>query len=108
RGYPRYSPGDDGRARLARGEVDAMIIVGSATSIPAPVQALIATVPHAIIGPHATDGPLSGAVAAIDTGMPGVHESGTALRMDDIPLPLGAPLNGPTTTADLLARLARA
>jgi formylmethanofuran dehydrogenase subunit B len=42
---------------------------------------------------------------AIDTGVAGVHEAGTALRMDDVPLPLEAILPGPPSAASVIDAL---
>ena len=51
--------------------------------------------PCVVLGPAASEGPLAGGRVAIDTARAGVHEAGTALRMDDVPLPLRALLDGP-------------
>jgi formylmethanofuran dehydrogenase subunit B len=42
----------------------------------------------------------------IDSARAGIHEAGTALRMDDVPLPLRALVTGPPPARDLLATLA--
>ena len=55
-----------------------------------------------VVGPHASDTPLGGQGIVIDTGMDGIHTAGTALRTDDVPLPLRASLQGPRSTADVL------
>ena len=95
RGYPRYRPHDTGIARLARGEIDAALVIGSAALLPAATLTSLARVPCALIGPRATESPLGSVEAAIDTAVAGIHEAGTALRMDDVPLPLRAALSGP-------------
>ena len=41
----------------------------------------------------------------IDTGVAGIHEGGTAYRMDDVPLPLRPPLGGVRSAAETLAAL---
>jgi len=41
-----------------------------------------------VIGPRASVSVLSGGAAVIDTGLPSLHEEGTVLRMDDVPLPV--------------------
>ena len=106
RGYPRYRP-HDGRAfaRLRRGEVDAVAILGAAARIPASLVALMARLPAAVIGPYASDGPLAGARVVVDTGIPGIHDEGTALRMDDVPLPLRQVVEGPPSAASTLRAL---
>ena len=105
RGYPRYRPYDDAGARVARGAVDAMLIVGSATSVPPALRADTASVPTIVIGPRATEQTAKAAVA-IDTGVVGIHESGTALRLDDVALPLGGAISGPPSTSAIIAALA--
>jgi formylmethanofuran dehydrogenase subunit B len=110
RGYPRYLPHEGtAHARLARGEVDAVLLAGSAALVPSDLLALTARVPRALIGPRA-----SAAVAAdstrdivIDTGVAGIHEAGTAMRMDDVPLPLRAPVTGSRGAADIARAVAR-
>jgi len=104
RGYPRYRPYDDAGVRAARGAVDAVLIVGSAASVPA---ALLenAGAPAVVIGPRATEHAPQ-AFVAVDTGVVGIHESGTALRLDDVPLPLAAAIAGPPATLDVIAGLA--
>jgi formylmethanofuran dehydrogenase subunit B len=83
RGFPRYVAHDGATARLARGEIDAVLIVGLAAGAPAAVRA---AQPLAVIGPRASEA--AGAQVAIDTGVAGIHAGGTALRLDDVPLPL--------------------
>ena len=59
---------------------------------------LLAGVAAAAIGPRASESAFARGVAAIDTGIAGIHEGGMALRMDDVPLPLRASLDGPIDT----------
>lgn len=90
RGYPRYRPDDGAAALLERGEVDAVLIVGS----PEGASALqLAHVQRVAIGPRASL-MTPPAHIAIDTGTAGIHEGGIAYRMDEIPLPLRPPLAG--------------
>ena len=63
--------------------------------------------PKVIIGPAASEAPGTTRVA-IDTGRAGIHEGGTAYRMDDIPLPLAPALDGPRTAAMVLGALEEA
>lgn len=81
RGAPRYDPD-------ARVDPDVVLIVGAAGSIP---SGSFAKVSRIVIGPRAT---ATDAAVAIDTGMAGIHDGGTAVRADDIPLPLRPPLAG--------------
>jgi formylmethanofuran dehydrogenase subunit B len=102
RGYPRYRPYDSGR--LASG-VDAVLVVGSLALVPAPVRELIGRVAAAIIGPRASDAPPPHAQAVIDAGTAGIHCGGTALRMDDVPLPLRRMVPGAPDPAVLIRGL---
>jgi formylmethanofuran dehydrogenase subunit B len=92
-GYPSYRPRDGAAAWLRRGGIDAALVVGSAAGIPAAIAQGLAAVPGIAIGPSASVASFKPAVA-IDTGVAGIHESGTAFRMDDVPLPLRAALPG--------------
>ena len=105
RGYPRYRPHDTGIARLARGAIDAAVVIGSAALLPPAALASLARVPCALIGPRATESTLGSVEAAIDTAVVGIHEAGTALRMDDVPLPLRAALSGPPAALEMIERV---
>lgn len=106
RGFPRYAPHDGAAgARAARGEVDALLLVGSAALVPPSVARALAGVPAAVIGPRATEGAFAAAAVAIDSGVAGIHEGGTALRADDVPLPLRALVAGPPAARDLMRAL---
>jgi formylmethanofuran dehydrogenase subunit B len=100
-GYPCYRPHAGATGWLQEGEVDVALVVGSATGLPEAVLRGLAAVRTVVIGPGATATHLD-AVVAIDTGVAGIHESGTAFRMDDVPLPLRAALQGSTATLPLL------
>lgn len=106
RGYPRYRPyhGAAG-ARLARGEVDAALVIGAAAGIPDALLGALARVSCAVLGPHASEGTFASATVTVDTGVAGIHEGGTALRMDDVPLPLRPSLAGPPAAAALVREL---
>lgn len=100
RGFPRFRPDDGGRALVASGAVDAVLVVGRPLGIPFAVDA----VRSVAIGPAASE---TSCEVAIDTGVAGIHESGTAFRMDDVPLPLRAPMPGPPVAADVVRALAQ-
>ncbi len=88
RGAPSYQPEYGATALLQSGEADVVLVVGAPASIPADLQRALAGGAACIgIGPRASESPYP-AVVAIDTGMAGIHEGGTAARMDDVPLPL--------------------
>lgn len=104
--YPRYRPHDGtAAARLSGGAVDAVLVLGSASRIPAGILEPLAGVRRVVIGPAASDSALAAAGAVIDTGTAGIHEGGTAVRMDDVPLPLRPSLDGPPSTADIIRAL---
>ncbi len=106
RGYPRYRPHDGGAAaRLARGEVDAAVILGAVERIPAGLRDLLARVPAVVIGPRASDSLFAAGSPVIDTGVAGIHDAGIALRMDDVPLPLRPVLDGPLPAAPTIRAL---
>lgn len=97
RGYPRYNPGEfTGPDMLARGEVDACLLVGGAgvrRFAPA-ARAALAGVPTVVLdGPDAE--PVPEPDVQITTAVPGVHVGGTVYRMDEVPIPLSAVLPSP-------------
>jgi formylmethanofuran dehydrogenase subunit B len=104
-GCPRYRPHDNALARLARGAVDVALVVGSVGLVPPQLRDRLAGITTIVVGPRATESALT-ATAAIDTGVVGIHEPGTALRMDDVPLPLFAAITGPPSTVDIVTALA--
>ena len=90
RGYPRYNPGEfTGPDVLARGEVDACVVVGSDTAAGLPAAALdhLRRIPVILL-----DSPGEQEVVRADvtftTAVYGVHRPGTAYRMDEVPVPL--------------------
>jgi len=107
RGTPRYRPYAGAAPLLARGEIDAALVIGAPASLPESIRTKLATVACCAVGPGASRSPYSVAVA-IDTGVAGIHEGGTAFRMDDIPLPLRPALPAPNDTTTVLWSLARA
>jgi formylmethanofuran dehydrogenase subunit B len=107
-GYPCYRPRDGAAVWLDAREIDAALVVGAAARLPTAIIRGLAAVPTVAIGPAASAAPFDAAVA-IDTGVAGIHESGTAFRMDDVPLPLHASLTGsamPPSTVTVLRALA--
>lgn len=105
-GYPRYRPYDAAAVRFARGGVDAVLLVGSAARLPPELGVAMNQLPAVAIGPRASESAFANAAAVIDTAVAGIHESGTALRMDDVPLPLARAIDGPPATAKTVASLA--
>ncbi len=107
RGAPRYQP----HRRADGPSPSAVLVVGAPESLADPLRSRAQGVPVVVIGPRASAAPF-GAKVAIDTGVAGIHEAGIGYRLDDIPLPLQAPLSGPRSAEallrDLLARVASA
>ena len=98
RGYPSYQPQASAAALLAGGEVDAALVIGTPATLPEPVTTALAGVRSVAIGPRASTATFQPAVA-VDTGSAGIHEGGTAFRMDDVPLPLRPSLGGGSRAA---------
>ena len=98
RGVPQYDPLDGAAARLARGAVDVALVVGSPSSLPDHIRAGLSAIPCIVIGPGASESPFPTAVA-IDTGKAGIHEGGSAVRVDEVPFTLRAPLEGAARSA---------
>ncbi len=104
RGYPRYRPFD---ALVADGPdgADVVLVLGSPSSIPPASLRSIRQARCLVVGPRASQGPLGDAHVVIDTGVAGIHEGGTAVRMDDVPLPLPSPLTGPPAAGSVIRQL---
>ena len=90
RGYPRYNPGEfTGPDMLARGEVDACVVVNSDTAADLPPAALehLRRIPVIVLD---SPGEVAVVPAAVKftTAVYGVHRTGTAYRMDEVPIPL--------------------
>jgi formylmethanofuran dehydrogenase subunit B len=103
RGYPRYVP-HAGTAldALRDRNVDAVLVVGEPTGIPGNLAASLSNVRTVVIGPHASTAAWGAHGIVIDTGVDGIHAPGTALRTDEVPLPLRATLSGQRSTAETI------
>jgi formylmethanofuran dehydrogenase subunit B len=99
-GYPTYRP----HRHLADVRADAVLVLGAADRLPSEHSDALAAVPAVVIGPRASASPLRGAVV-LDTGVAGIHSAGTAVRMDDLPIPLHAIVTGPPDAAVLCGAL---
>ena len=109
-GYPRYNPGEfTAPELLARGEIDAALILGSETisDLPPDAQALLRELPMIVIGGARQDATRRGNLF-FPTAVYGVHRPGTAYRMDEIAIPLKVllPSDGPSE-ADVLLEIHR-
>ncbi|HEX4574802.1 MAG TPA: hypothetical protein VH158_06700 [Gemmatimonadales bacterium] len=98
RGHPEYRPHAGAAALLAEGTIDAALVVGAPASLPELVARGLASIPTVVLGPRASAASFQPAVA-LDTGVAGIHDGGTAFRMDDVPLPLRPALEGPRGAA---------
>ncbi len=97
-GVPVYRPEDDAAQLLERGDIDTALIVGSPHAVAESLRTALARITCIAIGPRASESPFP-SVCAIDTGVAGIHERGTAIRMDGIPLPLRPALEDPAAAA---------
>lgn len=90
RGYPRHNPGEfTGPEMLARGEVDACLIVGgeTATDFPAAAMEHLRRIPVILLDSPGIPSVVP-ATVKFTTAVYGVHRLGTAYRMDEVPVPL--------------------
>ncbi len=90
RGYPRYSPGEFSAVDvLVRGEADAALVVASdpAATFPAAAADRFAQIPTIVIDPQFS-ATAQMAQVYIPSASAGIAASGTAYRMDGVPLPL--------------------
>jgi formylmethanofuran dehydrogenase subunit B len=102
-GAPQYRPAGGGVTEAAA-EPGAILIVGSAAAVGESLSAVAGRSPVVIIGPRASEAPFAARVA-VDTGVAGIHEGGTAYRMDDTPLRLRPPLQAERSAAAVLSAL---
>lgn len=101
-GAPAYAADRRGLDDLAT--VDVALVLGDWRAVPGTA---LTGVPTVVIGPGASEAAGNPRVT-IDTGRAGIHEGGTAYRMDDIPLPLTPALDDSRTAAMVLGALEEA
>ncbi|MBD3674345.1 MAG: formylmethanofuran dehydrogenase subunit B [Planctomycetaceae bacterium] len=90
RGYPRYNPGEfSAFDLLARGDVDAAFLIGSdgLNKIPDAALDFLRQIPTIYLAPADTEPPFVPTVR-LTSGTYGIHDYGTAYRMDEVPIPL--------------------
>jgi formylmethanofuran dehydrogenase subunit B len=90
RGYPRYNPGEyTADNLLARGEVDAVLLVGSegVSKLSAAAREHLDRIPTIVLDNPGVEYP-TGAAVRFTTAIYGIHRAGTAYRMDEVPIPL--------------------
>jgi formylmethanofuran dehydrogenase subunit B len=104
RGFPRYNPGEfTANELLARGEVDACLLVGSESVglLSGAARATLRRIPTiALDYPH-----LAAAwqpTVRFTTAVYGIHSPGTAYRMDEIPIPLRSLMETDYQTDDVI------
>ena len=97
-------PASRGLAELGAGGAGAVLVAGSAARSADALAAAGSRSPIDRDRPAGERGAVPARVA-IDTGVAGIHEGGTAYRMDEVPLPLRPPLAGARSAADTLAAL---
>lgn len=92
RGYPRYNPDEfSAQGMLEREEVDACLLVGSegASRFSERAAAYLRCIPTIVLD-YPTFESLIVPTIRFTTAVYGVHRTGTAYRMDGIPMPLRA------------------
>lgn len=103
RGYPRYVPHAGTALDVLRNrDVDTALVVGDPTGVPSDLSDSLSNVRSVLLGPRASTAAWGARGVIIDTGTDGIHASGTALRADDVPLPLRATLVAPRSTAETI------
>jgi formylmethanofuran dehydrogenase subunit B len=106
RGYPRFNPGEFSTVDLlVRGDNDAALILGAdpGATMPQPGIDHLARIPTIVLDPKVTHTSRLARVH-ITTAVTGVSASGTAYRMDEIPLPLRPALKSPYPTDEEVIR----
>ena len=108
RGYPRYNPGEFSvHGVLERREVDACLLVGSETLGWLPPAALehLRQIPLIVLDPPERESPITPSLR-FRIATPGVYSSGTAYRMDSVPVRLTAALPASyPTDEEILTRI---
>lgn len=100
RGYPRYNPGEFTCIDLlTRREVDAVLVLAAdpGATMPGPAIDTMAAVPTIAIDPHVSHTSRLAKVH-ITTATTGITAPGTVYRMDELPLKVRPPFEGPYPT----------
>ncbi len=103
RGYPTYAPRRRVVDLVGHGLVGVALVAGEAASVPPPVRRALESIPVVAVGPEADR---LGAAIAIRTGYAGIHEGGTAVRLDGVPLPLASVIPGAASAVGTLQGIA--
>ena len=97
RGFPRFNPGEYTAADvLARGEADAALIIASdpMANFSEPAREHLRSIPYIALDPKDTP-TMRHAAVAFTVATYGINVSGTAYRMDDVPIPLRPAFQSP-------------
>ena len=108
RDYPRYNPGEfSAHEMLQRGEADACLLVGSygIRRFIRDAQQTVMGLPTIVLDPAVEVQDFTPTVL-FRTSVYGIHQSGTAYRMDEVPIPLRSVLpSRAASDADVLASI---
>lgn len=104
KGHPEFVAQESPAERLARGRYQTVLVIGDPHSLPDAVREQLEHLETIVIGPQASTADFH-PVITMNTGRLGIHEPGLALRMDDVPLEINAPLDHPHRAMDLINRL---
>ena len=110
RGYPRFNPGEFSTVDLlVRGDTDATLVLGAdpGATMPQPAIDHLSRIPTIVLDPKVTHTSRLARVH-ITTAVTGISASGTAYRMDEVPLPLRPALQSPYPTDEEVIRRIRA
>ncbi len=105
RGYPRYNPGEFTAADLlARGDVDAALVVGANAMkrLPDAARKRLERIPTIVI-----DREIANASVSIATSPAGISASGTVYRNDKIPIGLRPPIRASRPSDEFVLRRIR-
>jgi formylmethanofuran dehydrogenase subunit B len=105
RGHPLYDPGNRGVQRIGAGSFATVLVVGS-PPLDGELSQSLGRLRTVAIGPRASQAGFAPRVA-IDTGVAGIHEGGTAYRTDEVPQQLRPPLEGQRSATDVLRALTK-
>lgn len=110
RGWPRYNPGEfSANDLLERGEADACVLVGSegVAAFSDAARQHLRRIPTIVLDYPTFDSLIEPAVR-FTTAVYGIHRTGTAYRMDEIPIPLRAVLESDYwSDAEVLSQIER-
>ncbi|MEC8390999.1 MAG: formylmethanofuran dehydrogenase subunit B, partial [Planctomycetota bacterium] len=109
RGFPRHGPGEySANEVLERREADCCLFVGSEgfEKLSASAQAHVRAIPTIVLD-YPSETPAFSPKVRFTTAVYGIHQHGTAYRMDETPIPLNPvlPCGEGNTDADILDKI---